>query len=195
MGIPLNIAQNSLEHVCWRTAAARQTHKIVPYQGEQMQGEGRVCMVCESCVEELILYSRTTLHQSSWGWSGSTGLHEFFQAFLHVKKIQGCPTRLQACIFWTWAFTRIVPLKGKNAGLEPGQGSVLEELLWKDECLHKIAYSYKWDFPKKICLFWLQTVISAFLNDRTCTYVMSLHILNKKVCSAAFDGFVPHTLP
>lgn len=64
MGIPLNIAQNSLEHVCWRTAAARQTHKTVPCQEEQMQGEGRACMGCEICVEELTLYSRTTLHQS-----------------------------------------------------------------------------------------------------------------------------------
>lgn len=75
-----------------------------------------------------------------------------------MKKIQGCPTRLQACIFWTWAFTRIVPLKRKNTGLVPGQGCLLEELLWKYECLHKIAYSYKWDFPKKFCLFWLQII-------------------------------------
>lgn len=32
-----------------------------------------------------------------------------------------------------------------------------------------------------------------FLNDRTCTYVTSLHILNEKVCRTAFESFVPRT--
>lgn len=93
MGIQLHMTSKELGicvHVCWKTVSAGPNHKDLPgpwqIRGSSWREQGDLVRDISVVWKNWPSSSRATLQQDWVGWSGSTGLCKYFQAFLPCEE-------------------------------------------------------------------------------------------------------------